>query len=86
MGPYCYQNGGDWTWFGARMILQLVRHGHYEEAYRSLEPMVERVLTHNGFYEWWTPAAEPRGSGSFRGSAGVLWDAIKALREAASKR
>lgn len=23
--PYHYQNGGDWTWFGGRMIQQLVR-------------------------------------------------------------
>lgn len=83
MGPYSYQNGGDWTWFGARMVLQLVRYGHYAEAYESLSPMVDRVLANDGFYEWWTPAAEPRGSGSFRGSAGVLWTAIKALREAA---
>lgn len=22
MYPYGYQNGGDWTWFGARMIQQ----------------------------------------------------------------
>lgn len=83
MGPYCYQNGGDWTWFGGRMIQQLINYGYYEEAYCSLIPMVERVLVNDGFYEWWTPAAEPRGSGSFRGSAGVLWDAIKALQAVA---
>lgn len=80
MGPYSYQNGGDWTWFGARMISQLIHHGYYEQAYHSLDPMIKRVLDNNGFYEWWTPSAEPKGSGSFRGSAGVLWSAIKALR------
>ncbi len=84
MGPYCYQNGGDWTWFGARMVRQMVRYGYYEEAYKSLDPMIARVLDNDGFYEWWTPAAEPKGSGSFRGSAGVLWDAIGALRTAAA--
>src|SRR5207253_1844276 len=26
MGPYTYQNGGDWTWFGARMIQQLIKY------------------------------------------------------------
>jgi len=26
MGPYSYQNGGDWTWFGGRMIQTLVEH------------------------------------------------------------
>ncbi|MDD7561117.1 MAG: hypothetical protein PUK02_04920, partial [Parabacteroides sp.] len=25
--PYVYQNGGDWTWFGGRMIQQLVANG-----------------------------------------------------------
>lgn len=32
------------------------------------------------FYEWWTPGNEPRGSGEFRGSAGVLIEAINELR------
>lgn len=85
MGPYSYQNGGDWTWFGGRMIQQLVRFGLYEEAYASLEPMLDRVLANDGFFEWWTPDAQPRGSGQFRGSAGVLWDAIRMLREAAAE-
>lgn len=31
--PYVYQNGGDWTWFGGRMIQQLVANGFVEEAY-----------------------------------------------------
>lgn len=83
MAPYSYQNGGDWTWFGGRMVQQLVRFGLYEEAYAALEPMLDRVLANDGFYEWWTPDAQPRGSGQFRGSAGVLWDAIRMLREAA---
>ncbi|MCH1990971.1 hypothetical protein L7Q18_32400, partial [Achromobacter xylosoxidans] len=33
MYPYGYQNGGDWPWFGARMISELVRNGFVEEAY-----------------------------------------------------
>ncbi len=34
MNPvYSYQNGGDWTWFGARMIQQLIKYGFVEEAY-----------------------------------------------------
>ena len=85
MSPYSYQNGGDWTWFGARMISALIKYGYYEEAYTSLQPMLQRVIDHNGFYEWWTPAGEPSGSGMFRGSAGVLWSACGELREAAGK-
>jgi hypothetical protein len=45
--------------------------------------MLERVLKHRGFHEWWTPANQPKGSGKFRGSAGVLIEAIHELRERA---
>jgi glycogen debranching enzyme len=80
MAPWSYQNGGDWCWFGGRMIQQLVRHGFAEEAYRELKPMVHRALEHDGFYEWWTRDNQPRGSGQFRGSAGVLGRAIEMLQ------
>ena len=81
MGPYSYMNGGDWTWFGARMVRQLARHGYAAEAYEELLPMLERVIRHAGFYEWWTVNNRPKGSGSFRASAGVLLEAIHELRE-----
>ncbi|MDR2039649.1 MAG: hypothetical protein LBQ60_17150 [Bacteroidales bacterium] len=81
MYEYGYQNGGDWTWFGGRMVQQLIANGFYQEAYEAISPMLDRVIVHNGFYEWWTPEGEPKGSGMFRGSAGVLWKAIKMLQE-----
>lgn len=78
MNPeYSYQNGGDWTWFGGRMIQQLIRYGFIEEAYREIYPMVKRVKDNNGFYEWYSVDNKPRGSGTFRGEAGVLYTAIK---------
>jgi len=77
--PYSYQNGGDWCWFGGRMIQQLVRLGYIAEAYRDLQPMVERVVRTGDFHEWWTRDNHPRGSGNFRGSAGVLGQAIAML-------
>lgn len=80
MGEYSYQNGGDWTWFGGRMVQQLIRYELYDEAYEALSPMLDRVITHGGFYEWWTPSGEPKGSGMFRGSAGVLWKSIEMLK------
>lgn len=82
MNPeYSYQNGGDWTWFGARMIQQLVKYGFVKEAYEQLLPMTERVIKNDGFYEWYTVDNKPRGSGTFRGSAGVLYTAIIELEE-----
>ena len=79
--PYSYQNGGDWTWFGGRMIIGLIQYGFPEEAYTQLLPMVERVVKNNGFYEWYSIDNEPKGSGTFRGSAGVLSKSIRLLIE-----
>jgi glycogen debranching enzyme len=77
MNPeYSYQNGGDWTWFGGRMIQQLIRYGFVKEAYEQIQPMVKRVKDNNGFYEWYSVDNKPRGSGTFRGEAGVLYSAI----------
>jgi len=81
MRPHSYQNGGDWTWFGARVVRQLARHGYAAEAYDELVPMLERVIQHDGFHEWWSVDNQPQGSGRFRGSAGVLLEAITELRQ-----
>ncbi|KIA92076.1 hypothetical protein OC25_18495 [Pedobacter kyungheensis] len=81
MGPYSYQNGGDWTWFGGRMVTQLIRYNLLAEAKEALDPMLARVISNNGFYEWYTPDNKPKGSSSFRGEAGVLWTAITELEK-----
>lgn len=86
MNPeYSYQNGGDWTWFGGRMIQQLVKHGFITEAYDQITPMVKRVKDNNGFFEWYSVDNKPRGSGTFRGEAGVLYEAIRMLEDWAGK-
>jgi len=81
MYPYGYQNGGDWTWFGGRMIQQLIRYGMTSEAYEHLTPMIKRVKDNNGFFEWYTVDNKPEGSGTFRGEAGVLYKAVTMLEE-----
>ncbi|MDJ1472558.1 amylo-alpha-1,6-glucosidase [Xanthocytophaga flava] len=86
MYPYGYQNGGDWDWFGGRMIQQLVRYGFIEEAVQQLKPMADRAVKNKGFYEWYTPQNKPEGSGTFRGSAGVLYKAITLLEEWAEQQ
>jgi len=83
MNPeYSYQNGGDWTWFGARMIQQLIRYGFMQEAYDQIQPMVKRVVDNNGFFEWYSVDNKPRGSGTFRGEAGVLYTTIVMFEKA----
>lgn len=74
---YIYQNGGDWTWFGGRMIQQLIANGFVEEAYNEVAPMMERVINNKGFFEWYGQGEVPSGSGHFKGSAGVLCKAIE---------
>ena len=84
--PYTYQNGGDWTWFGGRMVQALIANGLVQQGYAELDPMINRVIKNNGFYEWYdVKTGEPKGSGDFRGEAGVLYDAIEQLRSWAKK-
>ncbi|GGG83872.1 hypothetical protein GCM10007415_16230 [Parapedobacter pyrenivorans] len=86
MYPYGYQNGGDWDWFGGRMIQQLIRFGLVAEAYEQVQPMLRRAVDNNGFYEWYTVDNQPKGSGTFRGAAGVLYDAILMFEDFAAAR
>lgn len=79
--PYAYQNGGDWTWFGGRMIQQLVLNGYTKEAYQEIQPMINRVVKNKGFYEWYGKNDVPSGSGKFKGSAGVLSKAILLMND-----
>ncbi|HVW06851.1 MAG TPA: hypothetical protein VHB78_17735 [Vicinamibacterales bacterium] len=83
---YAYQNGGDWTWFGARMVRQLVRYGYAADAYAAVQPMVARAARDHGFYEWYTLKNQPRGSGAYRGAAGQLGLAIQSLLDWAKTR
>jgi glycogen debranching enzyme len=86
MNPvYSYQNGGDWTWFGGRMIRELIRNGFIAEAYEQMQPMVKRVIDNDGFFEWYSVDNQPRGSGTFRGEAGVLYTAIRMFEEEIKK-
>ncbi len=48
--------------------------------------MIERVRINDGFYEWYTVNNEPKGSGTFRGSAGVLYEAITMLETEVGSR
>jgi len=81
MKEYSYQNGGDWTWFGAQMISALIDYGFVQEAYDEVLPMIERVIENDGFHEWYRLDGTPMGSSTFRGAAGVLHTVIAQLRE-----
>lgn len=59
------------------MVQQLIKYGFVQEAYDQVQPMLQRVKENNGFYEWYSVDNKPRGSGTFRGEAGVLYSAIE---------
>ena len=82
MKAWTYQNGSDWSWFGGRMVSALVSYGYLTEAASVLAPMVNRVVQHNGFFEWWAKDGTPSGSSLFHGAAGVLGTAIVELQQA----
>lgn len=79
--PYDYQNGGDWTWFGGRMIQQLIANDFVEDAWALAQPMFQRVVKNNDFYEWYKIDGTPAGSAEFKGSAGTLAKAIELFNE-----
>ncbi|MES2069083.1 MAG: hypothetical protein V4488_01955 [Pseudomonadota bacterium] len=79
-GEYVYQNGGDWPWFGARIVQQMVAHGQVQLAYQELAPMLSRVVRDDAFYEWYTRDGIKQGSGDYRGSAGQIVKAIDMLQ------
>jgi len=86
MAPYNYQNAGDWTWFGGRMIAPLLLYNMPSDAYKELSPMLDRVIANKGFYEWYNvQTGKAEGSGDFRGEAGVLYEAITAIKQWAEK-
>jgi hypothetical protein len=35
---FCRMQGDDWTWFGGRMIQQLIKNGFVQEAYEQVQP------------------------------------------------
>jgi len=49
-------------------------------------PKVKRVKDNNGFYEWYSIDNKLRGSGTFRGEAGVLYTAINMFAELTAKQ
>jgi hypothetical protein len=78
---YFHQNGGDWPWFGGRVIQQMVAHNQAQLAYQELGPMLDRVLRDDGFYEWYTREGTGKGSAGYRGSAGQVAKAIDMLAQ-----
>jgi len=74
--PYEYQNGGQWDWFGAKLVLAMFEHGFSRQAKEKLLEIARKNIANKGLYEWDTPAGQGRGSAFYSGSAGSLARAL----------
>lgn len=74
--PYEYQNGGQWDWFGGRLIYAMFENGFSRRAKEKLIEIVRKNITNAGLYEWETQEGSGRGSDYYAGSAGSLAKAL----------
>lgn len=75
--PFQYQNGGQWDWFGAPLVLAEFERGHALKARLHLDQMVSRILRAGpGIHEWYAQDGSPKGSGAYAAAAAVLHAAI----------
>ena len=70
--PYEYQNGGQWDWFGAKLVRAMFERGSSRAARAKLLEIASKNAANKGFYEWDTPDGRGRGSAFYSGSAGSL--------------
>lgn len=73
---YEYQNGGQWDWFGGKLIYAMYTHGYSRAATEKLEEIIQKNLQNRGFFEWDYPDGTGMGSDIFCGSAGTLGQAL----------
>ncbi|MFP4081624.1 MAG: trehalase family glycosidase [Candidatus Aminicenantes bacterium] len=74
--PYEYQNGGQWDWFGGRLISAMFDQGFSRLATQKLIEILRKNLANRTFYEWDSKDGVGQGSEFFCGSAGSLSKAI----------
>ncbi len=70
--PYEYQNGGQWDWFGGKLIYAMFESGFSREAKAKLLEVIHKNLANRGFFEWDSREGIGMGSDMFSGSAGSL--------------
>lgn len=75
---YAYQNGGEWDWFGARLLLAALERGQAAAARAELRRIAAQAVRSRGLFEWSTRSGQGRGSSRYAGSAGALGAAILA--------
>ena len=74
--PFEYQNGGQWDWFGGKLVLAMFESGFAREAREKFLEIARKNVANGGFYEWDTKDGKGRGSDFFSGSSGSLARAL----------
>lgn len=74
--PFEYQNGGQWDWFGGKLIYAMFEQGFSRLAMEKLLEILNKNWANRGFFEWDTKDGVGQGRGFFCGSAGSLSKAI----------
>jgi hypothetical protein len=74
--PYEYQNGGQWDWFGGRLLAAMFENGWSAQARERLREVVRKNIKNGGLFEWDTREGAGRGSDYYAGSAGSLARAL----------
>lgn len=74
--PFEYQNGGQWDWFGGKIVYAMFEHGFSRVAKDKLLEIARKNIANKGLYEWDSPAGQGRGSAFYSGSAGSLAKAL----------
>ncbi|MCK4819465.1 hypothetical protein KA005_27075, partial [bacterium] len=66
-----YQNGGQWDWFGGRLVLQMFLNDT-PRAFAKLKEICQKAFLNKGFFEWDTMDGKGQGSSHFVGSAATI--------------
>jgi hypothetical protein len=74
--PYEYQNGGQWDWFGGKLVYSMFEQGFSLKAREKLVEILRKNLANRTFFEWDSRQGIGQGNGYFCGSAGSLSKAI----------
>jgi hypothetical protein len=74
--PYEYQNGGQWDWFGGRLISAMFESGFSRQAREKLLEIAKKNMANIGLYEWDSRDGLGQGSDDYGGSAGMLAQAL----------
>jgi hypothetical protein len=74
--PWTYQNGGQWDWFGGRLIAAEFESGRARTALAHLQAVAEQAQKAGGLFEWRGRDGAGKGSAQYAGSAGALGVAV----------